>query len=271
MSSLRLLGLLDKLMRHNDPFFHQFLSSSPLSKSSSLINALLPSSSSSSPSSLSSPESASSLPSSLLDSSLLSRFPLSDIQESNHQFTIHAEIPGVKPDDLSVKVVGDDTIQMCGIINQNNNNENHEKQQQQQNMNESHHANNTSASASASSSSSASVPAASSKWFSHERLLGHFERSFTLPTKIKADQVKATCDNGVLTIEIPKMSNSLAEKVHQVKIQARAQGSSAATSSSSPPYTHHNGSSKDNDGDKSSHHDHDDQQPQQQPQQQQAA
>lgn len=39
---------------------------------------------------------------------------------------------------------------------------------------------------------------------SHERYHGSFMRSFTLPSNVKADQVQANYDNGVLQIVIPK-------------------------------------------------------------------
>ena len=37
-----------------------------------------------------------------------------------------------------------------------------------------------------------------------ERLYGRFERSFRLPEEVKTDQIKASYQDGVLTVEIPK-------------------------------------------------------------------
>ena len=37
-----------------------------------------------------------------------------------------------------------------------------------------------------------------------ERSYGFFTRSFSLPATVKADQIKAAYDNGVLRVELPK-------------------------------------------------------------------
>lgn len=38
-----------------------------------------------------------------------------------------------------------------------------------------------------------------------ERLYGTFQRSFTLPTNVNPERVKATCKDGILTITMPKV------------------------------------------------------------------
>lgn len=47
-----------------------------------------------------------------------------------------------------------------------------------------------------------------------ERRTGRFMRSFTLPTPVKEEEIEATYENGVLTLEIPK-----AEAVKPKKIE----------------------------------------------------
>jgi HSP20 family protein len=50
-----------------------------------------------------------------------------------------------------------------------------------------------------------------------ERRYGRFERSFTLPRTVNADQVKAQFDNGVLTIHLPKAETA---KPRRIAIEA---------------------------------------------------
>jgi HSP20 family protein len=46
-----------------------------------------------------------------------------------------------------------------------------------------------------------------------ERVYGNFARSFTLPRNVQSDKVKATFDNGVLTVELPKSEEARARRI----------------------------------------------------------
>jgi len=50
-----------------------------------------------------------------------------------------------------------------------------------------------------------------------ERLYGPFQRTFTLPTAVKSDEVQANYANGVLTVTVPKTD---AARPRQVTVQA---------------------------------------------------
>ncbi len=51
-----------------------------------------------------------------------------------------------------------------------------------------------------------------------ERYYGAFQRSFSLPTTIDQEKVKATCDKGVLTIVLPKKEET---KPKQINIEIK--------------------------------------------------
>lgn len=46
-----------------------------------------------------------------------------------------------------------------------------------------------------------------------ERAYGRFTRSFTLPRNVESDSVKASFQNGVLTIELPKKEQAKARRI----------------------------------------------------------
>jgi HSP20 family protein len=46
-----------------------------------------------------------------------------------------------------------------------------------------------------------------------ERCYGQFQRSFTLPSSVSAEKVKAEMDNGVLTVTMPKAEEAKAREV----------------------------------------------------------
>jgi len=50
-----------------------------------------------------------------------------------------------------------------------------------------------------------------------ERLYGPFQRTFTLPTAVKSDEIQANYANGVLTVTVPKAD---AARPRQVTVQA---------------------------------------------------
>jgi HSP20 family protein len=54
----------------------------------------------------------------------------------------------------------------------------------------------------------------------YERTYGTFERSFTLPATVDANAIKATYENGVLTVTLPKVEKA---KPRQIAVQVASQ------------------------------------------------
>jgi HSP20 family protein len=52
----------------------------------------------------------------------------------------------------------------------------------------------------------------------YERCYGVFERSFTVPTTIDADHIKATYEDGVLTLTLPKIERA---KPRQISVEVQ--------------------------------------------------
>lgn len=92
--------------------------------------------------------------------------PSVDISETDNGFEVRAELPGVAKDDLSVSVK-DSLLTLSGEKRQ----ENSEDTQNFRRV---------------------------------ERHYGNFQRRFTLPSDVVADDIKADYTDGVLTLSIPK-------------------------------------------------------------------
>jgi HSP20 family protein len=104
--------------------------------------------------------------------------PPVDILEQADGIRITAEIPGVNPADVEISVE-DNVLTIQGA-----------KQQAAEEKTERVHR--------------------------YERAYGAFERTFTLPSTVDAGSIKATYDNGVLTVTLPKVERA---KPRQIQVE----------------------------------------------------
>ncbi len=103
--------------------------------------------------------------------------PPVDVYEDEHNVTLKIEVPGIDEKDLDIRVENN-TLTVHGERN-------FEKEEKEENYRR------------------------------VERQYGSFTRSFTLPTTVDADQVKADYDKGVLKISLPKKPEA---KPKQIKV-----------------------------------------------------
>jgi len=106
--------------------------------------------------------------------------PAIDVSETESEIQITAEVPGIDPKDISIKVQ-DDTLIISG-----------EKKKEKEEKGRRYHR--------------------------VERCYGKFERAIRLPAEVEADKAKANYKNGVLTITIPK-SEKVKPKEIKVEIE----------------------------------------------------
>ena len=92
-------------------------------------------------------------------------FPL-DVYQTDKEYIVKASLPGVKPEEVDVNIVGE-TLSIKAETNE-------EKDLKEEG------------------------------WLLKERRFNSFARSITLPTEVQADKVEATMEHGVLTLKLPK-------------------------------------------------------------------
>lgn len=107
--------------------------------------------------------------------------PPVDIFELADHIRILTELPGVKPDDVKLSVEGN-VLTLSGT-----------KQQEAEERTERVHR--------------------------YERTYGTFERTFTLPTTIDANGIRATYEHGVLAVTLPKVEKA---KPRQIQVVSKA-------------------------------------------------
>ena len=101
--------------------------------------------------------------------------PALDISERKDAYLVTVELPGVEADDLQV------TLEDGLLTIQGERHFAHDSSEQQ--------------------------------FHRIERRYGAFRRSITLPAQVQAEQIEASCDNGVLQVVVPKMEEAKPKRV----------------------------------------------------------
>ena len=104
--------------------------------------------------------------------------PAVDVSEDKEKYLIRAEVPGLKKEDIKITLVND-VLTISG-----------EKKQEKEQKERSYHL--------------------------VERSYGQFTRSFTLPTKVDPNNIKAEFKDGILEITLAKSPES---KAREIEIQ----------------------------------------------------
>ncbi|MBO0698267.1 MAG: Hsp20/alpha crystallin family protein [Zavarzinella sp.] len=102
--------------------------------------------------------------------------PRVDVEETDKEFLVKADIPGVDPKDVDIQVV-DNVLTIRG------GKEEEKKEEKKKN------------------------------YHRIERFSGHFFRAISLPAGADADKVNATSANGVVTVTIPKKLEAQPKKI----------------------------------------------------------
>ncbi|CAG8699761.1 32553_t:CDS:2 [Gigaspora margarita] len=124
--------------------------------------------------------------------------PSVDVSETDKNYIIEAEVPGMKKDDLSVEFV-DNTLTLKGKIEKSNvRGDDQLRTVDTTQSGESKVAANTTT-------SDVIFEHPEPTYWTSERVLGSFQRSFTLPNNADKENVKAQYKDGILSIIVPKV------------------------------------------------------------------
>jgi len=109
------------------------------------------------------------------------RIPYADIAETENEYTVTAELPGIPKENIEVKVTDGNTVEITG----------HKTEEKK----ESH-----------------------GQFIRQERSSSDFYRSFVLSEDIDTEKVEAKVENGVLTLRLPKKTPE-GKRVKKVEIK----------------------------------------------------
>lgn len=101
--------------------------------------------------------------------------PLMDIEETKDDILVKAELPGMKKEEVKIQI-NNDVLSITG-----------ERKREEETREKTYHR--------------------------IERAYGKFQRMIRLPTEVDASKVKATFENGVLTIRLPKSEQAKPKEI----------------------------------------------------------
>lgn len=116
-----------------------------------------------------------------------------DIEERGDDFVITTPIPGMKPENVEISVLGD-TLRIRA-----------ERRDERREEGE------------------------GKRWLLREQHYGAFERTVTLPSTVKADQANAEFTDGILTITLPKAEETKERRIPIQAAQNQDKGKQAQT------------------------------------------
>ena len=111
-----------------------------------------------------------------------------DVEERGDDFVVMAPIPGIKPENVEISVLGD-TLRIRA-----------ERREERREEGE------------------------GKRWLMREQRYGAFERTVALPGPVKADQANAEFENGILTVTLPKAEETKERKIPVRTGQVQGQG-----------------------------------------------
>lgn len=158
---------------------------------------------------------------------MLTMAPKFDVKETESDFVLEGELPGVEKKDISLDFVDDNTlvlqarterVRQEGNLSPDSGDRVGEKRTVETSKDDAEHANgahaqdeskdknreNVSTVATTDKNKEVSQPTPKTQYHITERSVGTFRRVFTIPGEIKHAEVRASLKNGVLTVKVPK-------------------------------------------------------------------
>lgn len=103
-----------------------------------------------------------------------------DLKETEQEFVVETTLPGVKQEDVNITILGD-RLSISAEVRESDEHKD-------------------------------------ARWLIRERRYGSFERTVSLPARVRADDASAEFEDGVLTIKLPKAEPSRPQEIKVQKV-----------------------------------------------------
>jgi HSP20 family molecular chaperone IbpA len=149
--------------------------------------------------------------------------PRFDVRETKEAYELSGELPGIEQKDINIEWQGSDTLTVSGRTEHRSERgtppkgfvEGEDKSSHQPTVEDEAEGSNAQQSTQVATTGSKEVQKSSSegRYWITERSVGEYSRSFSFPTPVDHDAVKASLKNGVLSIVVPKAKPTQPKKI----------------------------------------------------------
>ncbi|KAK9458408.1 HSP20-like chaperone [Dipodascopsis uninucleata] len=145
-----------------------------------------------------------------LDNSAFTSTPTFDVKETEKEFLLQGELPGVERNNLELEFTDPHTLSIRGRV---------ERSEELTNPNQvaTKTANEPEAKTEASGESAIAKNKNGATYWASERFYGEFARRFRFPSQVNSNEVSASLKNGILNIRVPKLEETASKK--KIEIQ----------------------------------------------------
>ncbi|KAG2230900.1 HSP20-like chaperone [Thamnidium elegans] len=146
------------------------------------------------------------------------RYPATDISETDDAYELHAELPGYDKKDIKIELSDDGrTLILSGKVDKVHEEKHGEDQaEEKKEKKEKKEKESQELTTKKDEDSQVTKHDKSPQWWVNERVVGSFTRSFSFPNSLNGDNIKASYDNGVLKVTVPKVKEN---KPKQIQIE----------------------------------------------------
>ncbi|KAI8984243.1 HSP20-like chaperone, partial [Mycotypha africana] len=154
--------------------------------------------------------------------------PPTDLKETSDGYELHAEVPGYDKKNIKIEMPDSRTLILSGsmekeheqigktattVKGQANEKDSHDEATKKAKSMQQDHLNNGQEVLQKEQADVAEEQVQSPEWWINERVYGSFKRTFNFPHPVDQDKVKATYENGILKIVVPKMTKGFSKLI----------------------------------------------------------
>jgi HSP20 family protein len=143
------------------------------------------------------------------------RYPATDMIEHPDSYELNAELPGYDKKDIKIELSDDHTLVLSGSTNKEQETKSTTTEQTSETKSQSETPKEKGQQLTKKDESESQVAqrTESPQWWVKERVSGSFSRTFAFPTRISAENIKASYENGILKVIVPKCTEKQAQQI----------------------------------------------------------